>query len=251
MKVYAFLQARVSSSRLPGKVLKDICGKPMILQQINRLRKCKKIDQIVVLTSSDESDDILYDLCDRNKIKCFRGSLNNVLERFVLACDEYKSECIVRITGDCPLLDWNVVDAVISEHLIGRYDYTSNTLTPTYPDGLDVEVFSQDCLLKMHTLATKPEEKEHVTMFCYTHSNDFKLHNVINIQGDLSDFRWTVDTQEDFEFVTKIYEALYPVNHYFDSQDILEFIIKNKDILSLNSNSKRNEGLYKNHGKQS
>lgn len=248
MKVYAFLQARMSSKRLPGKVLKDICGKPMIIQQIDRLKKCKKIDQIVVLTSVDSLDDDLFEICNENKIECFRGSLNNVLERFKFASDKYEANCIVRLTADCPLLDWDLVDEVVMEHLLGGFDYTSNTVIPTYPDGLDVEVFSRDCLIKMYNLASKPEEHEHVTLYCYTHVDEFKLHNVLNKAGDKSNFRWTVDTEQDFKFVTKIYESLYSKSKFFDSNDIYELIKDNPKILELNKNILRNEGLYPNQG---
>lgn len=251
MKVYAFLQARMSSTRLPGKVLKAICGKPMILHQIDRLKTCNKIDHVVVLTSSDASDDALYEICKKNEIECFRGSLNNVLERFKFASDKYDANCIVRLTADCPLMDWDVVDDVVSNHLLGDFDYTSNTIKPTYPDGLDVEVFSRNCLVKMYGLANKPEEKEHVTLYCYTHEKDFRLHNVINKQGDKSNFRWTVDTNEDFEFVTKIYDSLYPKNKLFNSKDIYKFIEDNSEILELNNNIIRNEGWYPHKGKQS
>ncbi len=243
MKILAFVQARMNSSRLPGKVLLDLCGKPMIFQQIGRLEKAKMIDGIIVLTSTSKLDRILYEECIERGIKCFKGSLDNVLSRFYCAYERYKPDHIVRITGDCPLLDWTVVDLVIEHHLTNNSDYTSNALTPTYADGLDVEVFTADCLKKMESKAVSDIEREHVTYYCYTHQNEFKLLNVVNPIGDESMFRWTVDSKEDFKFVSSIYSALYPRNSEFNSRDIVNYLEINPELKNINHSALRNEGL--------
>jgi len=140
--ILAILQARTSSSRLPGKVLKPILGKPMLLLQIERVRRARKIDKLVVATSNDPSDDGIEALCKQHGIDCFRGSLNDVLDRFYRAALTYNPEHIVRLTGDCPLIDPELVDSIIDMHLEGNYDYTSNAIQMTFPDGLDVEILT-------------------------------------------------------------------------------------------------------------
>lgn len=243
MSIFAFVQARMSSSRLPGKILMDLVGSPMLIQQVNRLKRSKLVDEIVVLTSNDKSDDILINVCSEHNIKCFRGDLDNVLNRFYQAYLEYKPDHIVRITGDCPLLDWTVVDQVIQEHLDNPHDYTSNTLNPTFPDGLDVEVMTKECLIKIYNNASLKVEMEHVTYYCYTHKHDFSLQNVENKMGDQSELRWTVDTPEDFELVTDIYEELYEDNSGFSSNEISHFLKSNRTIANKNNFINRNEGL--------
>lgn len=245
MAVFAFVQVRMSSSRLPGKVLKPICGKPMLEQLLLRLKLSQAIDDIVVLTSTDRSDDCIEEFCRIIGQACFRGDLDNVLDRFYQASLVYEPDHIVRITGDCPLIDWGVVDHVVRQHTSSDCDYTSNTLTPTYPDGLDVEVFTQDCLKKMHIDAKKDIEKEHVTYYCYQHPDEFKVQNVSNPLGDFSNERWTVDTEEDFSLVTKIFENLYPKKPQFTFDDIVQMIKNNHAVFSINRHLKRNEGLNK------
>lgn len=242
MKINVFLQARMSSTRLPGKVLMELCGKPMIGHQIERIRLSKCIDKIVILTSTDSSDDELAKYCESINCKVFRGNLNNVLSRFIGALKKYPCDHVVRLTGDCPLIDWNVVDLVVGEHINNGCDYTSNTLTPTFPDGLDVEVFTKDCLNRMFNKATTQLEKEHVTYYCYTHKEEFSLHNVVN-DKDQSAFRWTVDSIEDFNFVEQIYNSLYPTKHLFSSEDISKFLLENPNIMDINHHTSRNEAL--------
>lgn len=243
MSVIAFLQARMSSSRLPGKVLLDLAGSPMLIQQINRLKRSKLIDDIVVLTSNHPSDDPLVKICDKYGIKYFRGDLDNVLNRFYQAYLEYNPDHIVRITGDCPLLDWKVVDQTIQQHLDYPRDLTSNTCTPSFPDGLDVEVMTKECLIAINNKASSKTEIEHVTYYCYTHEHEFSMQNVENELGDQSGFRWTVDTPEDFEVVSEIYNSLFCDNQEFTSGDIFKFLNNNPRIRAINSFINRNEGL--------
>lgn len=242
--ILAILQARVSSSRLPGKVLKPILGVPMILRQIERIKQATRIDELVIATSTDPSDDGLAEICRRAGVTCLRGSLNDVLDRYYQVALRYQPEHVVRLTGDCPLTDPEVIDVVIEAHLAEGNDYTSNTLEPTYPDGLDVEVIRFSCLKQAWEQAKLPAEREHVTLFIYSNRALFKLGSVKH-ETDLSDLRWTVDEQEDFWLVCSVYESLYPAKPLFSSGDVLEYVRGNEMIRRINSHHRRNEGLEK------
>ena len=242
MKTLAILQARVSSSRLPGKVLKPIMGRPMLALQIERVRRTKKIDQLIIATSTDPSDDQIEMLCQQIDIPCYRGSLNDVLDRFYQAAQTWQSQHIVRLTGDCPLIDPEVIDHVIAFYLNGDYDYASNTVEPTFPDGLDVEIFRLECLKDAWEKAKLPSQREHVTPFIHQQPDRFKIGTFKNI-ADLSGLRWTVDESADFEIITRIYEALYTINPAFVTKDILEFLDEHPELKIQNIHHQRNEGL--------
>lgn len=242
--ILAILQARVSSTRLPGKVLKPILGVPMILRQIERIQRAESIDKLIVATSMEQSDDELVDLCEQYGIECARGSLNDVLDRFYQVAARYKPDHIVRLTGDCPLTDPKIIDEVIQKHLTGHYDYTSNTIEPTYPDGLDVEIFRLSCLERAWQEANIPSQREHVTLFFYQHPELFYIGSVKNTM-DLSKLRWTVDELEDFLVVNTIYEQLYPHNSAFSTKDILDYLNNHDNVGDINSRFTRNEGLIK------
>src|SRR4030065_1665440 len=242
--VLAILQARVSSTRLPGKVLKPILGQPIILRQFERIKRAKKINHFLVATSIDQTDDQLADLCAENGIPCFRGNLEDVLDRFYQAAKPFSPEHVVRLTGDCPLADPQLIDEVISFYRQGDFDYVSNTVEPTYPDGLDVEVFKFECLKQAWEEADLPSQREHVTPFIHQQPAQFKIGCFKNCV-DLSFLRWTVDEPLDFELVTKIYEALYPLNSGFTTDDILAFLDDHPELKTLNTHFQRNEGLLK------
>jgi glutamate-1-semialdehyde 2,1-aminomutase len=244
MKVVAILQARVSSSRLPGKVLKLIMGRPMLALQIERVLQAKKIDQLIIATSTDPSDDELDTLCRKINVPCYRGSLNDVLDRFYQAAQTYKPVSIVRITGDCPLIDPEVIDDVIAFYLNGDYDYASNAVEPTFPDGLDIEIFRFSVLEGAWKEARLPSQREHVTPFIQQHPDRYRIGHYKNTE-DLSHLRWTVDEPEDFELVTRIYEALYPVNPEFRMIDVLALLQQRPDLAAINQKYERNEGLKK------
>jgi glutamate-1-semialdehyde 2,1-aminomutase len=244
MNTLAILQARFSSTRLPGKVLKHIMGKPMLMLQIERVLQSKMIDQLTVATSTDATDDTIEKLCLQIKIPCFRGSLNDVLDRFYQAALPWESTHIVRLTGDCPLIDPDVIDSVVQFYLLNGYDYISNTLQPTFPDGLDVEIFRYSILEQAWQEAALPSQREHVTPFIYSQPDRFRIANYAH-NKDLSHFRWTVDEPEDFELVAKIYEELYPMNPDFRMNDILRLLEKKPELLKLNKKYKRNEGMKK------
>ncbi|MDH5716653.1 MAG: glycosyltransferase family protein [Spirochaetia bacterium] len=242
--ILAILQARVSSTRLPGKVLKEIIGKSMIQLEIERILKSKRIDKLILATSIDKSDDPLKKLCDKINIECFRGSLNDVLDRFYQAAKKYSTEHIVRLTGDCPLIDPEIIDEVIDFYINGNYDYAANALEPTYPDGLDVEIFKFSVLKNAWKSAKLSSEREHVTSYFNRQPKKFKIGHFKNKQ-DLSFLRWTVDEPKDFELVTAVYEDLYGINSNFNTSDILQFLEKNSKWKNYNIEYKRNEGYQK------
>ncbi len=243
--ILAILQARMSSSRLPGKILRPLMGEPMLLQQIHRIQRSKKIQKLIIATSTDSSDDPLFELCQEKGIEIFRGPLEDVLERYYLAAkSETNAETVVRLTGDCPLSDPAVIDEVIQFFQTGNYDYASNTLTPTFPDGLDVEVMKFSALEAAAREAKTPSEREHVTLFLKNRPTRFKLGN-LKAPKDFSALRWTVDEAADFEFVKRVYEELYEKNPYFGTEAILALLEKDSAIQKINQNFERDEGLKK------
>ncbi len=242
--ILAILQARVSSARLPGKVLKPILGKPMLQHQIERTLRSKKIDKLILATSEDPSDDELEKLCQKINLPCYRGALNDVLDRYYQAALLYNPKHIVRLTGDCPLIDPFIMDQVFEFYLAGGYDYATNSLDLTFPDGLDVEIFSFSSLKKAWINASLPSEREHVTQYICNHPEIFIVGD-FKADQNLSSHRWTVDEIQDFKFVTRIYEALYPDKSDFDMNDILEFLSRHPEVLMINHGIERNEGLKK------
>lgn len=249
MSVTAILQARTSSTRLPNKVLLPILGKPMLALQIERTLRANLIDTLVVATSDQAADDPIELLCDQLNVACFRGNLEDVLDRFYQAAKAYPAEHIVRMTADCPVIDPKIIDAVIELHTTSGADYSSNVLPPTFPDGLDVEVMRFDVLFETWQNAKLNSQREHVTPYIQE-SAKFKKSNLAS-QEDLSEHRWTVDEAADFELITFIYESLYPKNQTFGYQDILKLLIKNQDKLGINTHIKRNEGYVRSLHKDS
>lgn len=242
MDVLGVLQARVSSSRLPGKVLRPLLGAPMIARQIERLRRARRLDALVLATSTDPSDDVLARWAAEAGVPVYRGSLDDVLGRFVAAARPYAPAHVARLTGDCPLADWAVMDTVVARHLASGADYTSNTIEPTWPDGLDVEVLTMAALETAAREATAPFEREHVTQFIVRRPQRFRLENV-RAAEDLSGLRWTVDEPADFELVEAIYAALYPADPAFGTAEILAFLRDNPRWITHNAQHARNEGL--------
>lgn len=239
--ILAILQARTSSSRLHGKVLKPILGVPMLYRQIERILRARSFDKLLVATSIDISDDPIEEMCCKYGIECFRGSLDDVLDRFYQAAKIYKPKHVLRFTGDCPLIDSEIIDKLVTLHLYGDFDYT--TLSG-FPDGLDVEAIRYPVLEQVWGEAVLPSSREHVTLFIYQNKQKFEIGNLENIE-DLSAMRWTVDYQKDFDFVVKVYEALYPKKNNFLIRDILDFLAINSQLLKVNVGYQRNESLLK------
>jgi spore coat polysaccharide biosynthesis protein SpsF len=240
--ILGIVQARISSTRFPAKVIQPILGQPMLLKQLERIQHSKTINKIIVATSTEATDDLIEHLCQSNKIECFRGNLNDVLDRYYQAATRYQPDHIVRLTGDCPLTDPHIIDQVINHHLNGHYDYTSNTLDPTFPDGLDVEVMTYASLKQAWQHAVLPSYREHVTRFFYTQPTQFKLGTVKN-DTNLSHLRWTVDEPIDFELIDHIYQSLYIKNPNFNFSDIMTYLNENPALQKLNANIPRNIGM--------
>ncbi len=222
--------------------MQTILNRPMLALQVERLLHGTAMDKLVVATSVQPEDDQLETLCTRIGVAVFRGSLDDVLDRYYHAAVEYKPEHVVRLTGDCPLTDPQVNDEVIGCHLDGNYDYTSNTMERTFPDGLDVEVMRFSCLAEAWREAVAPYDREHVTPFIYSRPRRYRIGNYIQSR-DLSAYRWTVDESEDFEFVSRVYEALYPGNKDFSTEDILALLQTRPELVALNEKLGCGDGL--------
>lgn len=242
MNVVCIVQARMTSTRLPGKVLKEVLGKPLLEYEIERLRQCRSLNKIVVATTVLPSDDAVEALCEQLGINVFRGSEEDVLSRYAQAATLHQADAVVRVTADCPLIDPAVVDSVVQTYLEteGKYDYVSNTLERTYPRGLDVEVFSAKALQLAQANSVNKEEREHVTVYIYRRPQEFSVYQVKE-GTDNSNQRWTVDTPEDFQLIEKILQALYPDNRQFSMQDVLGFLRENPQLMALNAHIEQKE----------
>ena len=243
-KIVAFLQARTDSTRLPRKVLKPLLNKPMIVQELIRVQRSQMIDDLVLLTSDEASDDELASIVSNSGFSTFRGSKDNVLERFYKCAkklDLHATDIIVRLTGDCPVHDAVIIDELINAFLESYFDYMANSVEPIYPDGLDAEVFTFDALKKAYDGAKKLSEVEHVTPYI-RESGIFKAGN-LNGKSIHPEWRLTVDEPADFIVIEKIY------NHFgtsdFNFTDIVSFIENNPSIIEINSSINRNEGYLK------
>ena len=223
--ILAILQARMSSTRLPGKVLRPLAGAPMVLRQIERIGRAERIDELVVAVSTERTDDVLAEILEHNGLRVFRGPLHDVLARFagVLAAHD-SADHVVRLTADCPFTDPGVIDAVIARHLESRADYTSNTpARRTFPKGLDCEAMTAEALRTAHAEAVLDDEREHVTAFLYRRPGRFAIAEV-NQDRDEGEVRWTVDRPDDYAFASAVYDGLYPAQPAFTSEDIRDFV---------------------------
>jgi spore coat polysaccharide biosynthesis protein SpsF len=222
--ILALLQARMNSSRLPGKVLKPLAGRPLILRQIERVRRSRRIDQLVVATSDRTSDDRLVAVLHAAGVEVFRGPLDDVLARFLGALDAHPAQQVVRLTADCPLIDPELIDATIDLHLRTGADYSQNRLVSAgFPKGQDVEVITAATLRRAGAEAATPQEHEHVTWGIWNHPELYRISR-LEPPVDEGDVRWTVDRPDDLEFVRAVYEALYPANPAFSSDDVRAFV---------------------------
>ena len=245
--VNILVQARLGSMRLPGKVMSDIDGTPMIELMIRRLKRAKTVDKIIVATSTDKKNDELECFLKKLDVEVFRGSENDVLDRFYQAAREHQADHFIRVTADCPLIDPELIDQIVSLHLRSGAAYTSNTLPPTYPDGLDVEVFTFDSLKLAWGKATEAYDREHVTPLLRRHAK-IKRANYSH-SSDLSQYRWTVDEQIDLDLVRLIYEHL-GLDSKFSWLDVLNLVRENPRLGDINSSIPRNEGASMSNGQK-
>lgn len=243
-KVLAIIQARMSSSRLPGKVMLDLNGEPTILRIVDRLKKARTVDEIIVATSLDESDDPLFELLCNKKIECFRGDLDDVLSRFIGVLTKSDAEVVIRITADCPLVMPELIDQMVQDFISSEFDYLSNTITPTFPDGLDVEIFTKQALLKLNLMSLSSQEREHVTLGIRNRPEQFSTKNFVSTT-DLSGLRWTVDYEEDLVFIRGVYSYFEERESDFEYAEVLHLLEKSDLEPSTISPDRRNEALLK------
>ena len=239
-KVSAIIQARMDSERLPGKVLLKIRNKTILEHIILRLKKSKKIDEIIVATSNHKNDSKIINLCKKKKIKYFCGNKNNLVERYLGASKKYNCKNIVRITGDCPLIDPNLIDEIVDIYHKSSYELVS--LFGEFPDGLDVSILSIKALKKIKLYARKNYEKEHIFQSVYNNPNKFKFLDYEKF-SKLGGLRLTLDEPKDYDLISKIFE--YMKRDFFTIKDILNLFLKHKELLKINNNIVRNEGLLK------
>lgn len=245
--VVAIIQARTGSSRLPNKVLMDLSGKPVLIQLVERLKFSQKIEKIIIVTTVGANDDMIEKLCYDNGIECFRGSEEDVLDRYYQAYKRLnlsEEDILLRITGDCPLIDPELVDQVIQFYSEGAYDYVSNGIEPTFPDGLDTEVFNGKILTQTWEKACLKSEREHVTAYIRNQKDSYKIGSFKG-KVDLSGLRWTLDEVEDYDFIKEIYDALYSPGSFFSTIQVLDYIEKHPAVVEKNKKFTRNEGYLK------
>lgn len=244
MRVVAIIQARMGSTRLPGKVMMKIQGKTVLDHVISRVKQSKGIDDIVIATTTESDDDTIVEEAKRLNVKCFRGSEDDVLCRYYYAAKENKADAVVRITSDCPLIDPKIIDEMITKykklHREGKVDYLSNTLERTFPRGLDAEIFLFKALEDAYYNAQVTYQREHVTPYIYEHPEKFTLA-VYTCDEDYSMHRWTLDTPEDFEMITKIYVELYIKDELILFSGIINFLIKHPEITEINNKVNQKE----------
>lgn len=236
MKSLCIVQARMGSTRLPGKVLKEVVGKSLIAHSLQRLKQCKNIDHIILATSTLPHDQPLLEAAKKEGVEGFAGSENDVLGRYYEAARKHKPQIVIRCTGDCPMFDPAITDLVISRHYEKGTDYTSNSVTRSYPRGMDTEVMNYSVLEQIARDAKADYEREHVTPYIYRHPELFTIQQVV-AEDDLydPDLRLCVDTPEDFELIRRIFEALYPKNPFFSVREVLELVRKNPELREINA----------------
>lgn len=236
MSIEVFVQARMGSTRFPGKILTPILGKPLLYYLVERLRRIKKVNAIRILTSDQPQDDVVEAFCKENNLSCYRGSEDDVLARYYCAAKRWNPEAIIRITSDCPLIEPAVVDRIIEVYKETKppYDYVSNTIMRTFPRGLDAEIFSRKALEQAHQYGITRADREHVTPYIYKNPSKFRLGSVTS-PLNLSHHRWTVDTPEDLALIKLIYEELYPRNPNFTIEDIAALLDKHPEWVALNA----------------
>lgn len=226
----------MASTRLPGKIMKEVLGKPLLEYQVERIRRVESADEIVIATTWGDADRIIVEYCDRHSIPCFRGSEDDVLARYYHAATAFHADVVVRLTSDCPLIDPSVVETILRRYLdrSTEFDYVSNCLARTYPRGMDTEVFPYRVLEEGYREATIPGDREHVTPFIYRQGHRFRLSNVAYFK-DYSRHRWTVDTKEDFALIQRIIELVYPSMPEFTMENILELFDRDPKLFMINA----------------
>lgn len=233
-KIAATIEARMTSSRLPGKVLMDFAGKPDLQHIIERLRRSKYIDEVVVATTVNATDDPIITLCENLGCNYYRGSEEDVLQRVLDTAKSVNADILVEITGDCPVIDWRHADALIELFFKEECDYVSNILERTYPRGFDTQVYPVAVLEEVNRLTKDPLDHEHVSLYIYQHQERFKCLNMAAPQHlNHPELEVTLDTKEDYELIKKVYENLYPIKHDFTCEDVVKFLLEHSEITDI------------------
>ena len=244
MKVVAIIQARCGSTRFPNKIFSNICGQPLIWHVINRLKFAKSVDEILLATTTNKLDDRLYEWAVNNQVKVFRGSEDNVLNRYYEASRFIGADVIIRITADDPFKEPALIDCAVEKIVEEELDFVCNNNPPSYPEGLDVEVFTKKSIEIAEQNSVNEFEREHVTQYFYRNSSDFKICNISN-NINLSHLRWTIDTDVDFSMVEMVYKYLSKnESEIFHMEDILNLFKTHPEIPNINMDVKRSE-MYK------
>lgn len=252
MSTVAIIQARMGSTRLPGKVLKPLAGHPMLWHITDRVKAAKGVDAVVIATSIRPENDVIREFCAKEKLHCHSGSEDDVLDRFYHAAKNQNARTVLRLTADCPLADPDLIGRLVAGFHAGKYDHFSvatgagsvHETQPRFPDGLDCEVFAFPALERAWREATKQTDREHVTPYIWRQGSIFKLGKLF-ADRDFSKLRLTVDRPEDFAVITQIYAALYRPDRHFILKDVLGFIAKNPNLQSLNESGIGHEGYEK------
>jgi spore coat polysaccharide biosynthesis protein SpsF (cytidylyltransferase family) len=240
MKVVGIIQARMSSRRLPNKVLLPLCDEPVLAHVVKRTRACPLIDDVWIATSTEKSDDLISKWARENNVKCYRGSLDDVLDRYVKTAKIANADAVVRITADCPAIDPEVITKVVEGFIKGDFDYYG--LAGSFPDGLDCSVFSYLALERAWREAKLPSEREHVGPYIQNHSDYFKLGELCLFDGTgIGHHRWTLDEPEDYHLLKLIFNSFQP-GHIFKTREIIEIFKLNPSWISINNKINRNEG---------
>ncbi|MCR5205006.1 MAG: glycosyltransferase family protein [Lachnospiraceae bacterium] len=231
MKIIATIEARMTSSRLPGKVLMESCGKPMLEHMIERLRRSKRLDDIVVATTTNSEDNLIVTLCEKLQCHYYRGSEDDVLDRVLKAAKRFDADVIVETTGDCPLIDWRQIDELIDIYKENDYDYVSNSTERTYPDGFDIRIFSTDALDIISKKDLTILDREHVSIYFPQHPQEFKCYNLLaESYENRPDIEVTLDEIGDFKLLDSIICGLSTINPDFSCRDVIEYIDENPEL---------------------
>ena len=235
-RVVAIVEARMSSSRLPGKVLMEMSGKPVLGHIVDRLKRSKKVDDVCIATTLNPACDALVDYCESIGVSYFRGSEDDVLDRVLKAAYYAEADIIVEICADCPVIDPEVIDELVELYSHHKVDFVSNAIKRVHPLGLDAKVFSRDALLQVANSTDDPNDREHVSLYFYENPEKFKLFHLKDDRFlDEIHYRLTLDTTDDFKMINAVYDALHQNNPKFGLQEVVDFLRENQQILEINS----------------
>ncbi len=239
-KIVATIEARMTSTRLPGKVMLPLMGEPVLSRLIDRLKRSRYVDEIVLATTTNGPDDVLVELAKQKGVKWWRGSEDNVLERVLQAAQSVDADWIVEITGDCPLVDWRHIDHLVDLFASSEYDYVANNVERTFPRGLDVQVFPVATLEEVNRLTQDPVDQENVSIYMYTHPEKYHIGNW-RAEGNMHrpDIRITLDTKEDYMLINTIFEKLLPTNPDFSAEGVVQLFEKDPTLLQINREVKQ------------